>query len=377
VSDLNFDAETRASLDRYGFDEATFNRLREELRRSPFKASDNHARGVLEPYVETPPGLPARGTPAREELAAIGRQAIKDGQVGVLLLAGGMATRLGGTVKALLEIVPGVTLLDAKLADVAAISRATGGHVPVYLMTSFATNDRVCAALAARGPGEPAEVHAFPQFVSVRLTPEGDVFRGADGRPSLYGPGHGDLPFAFAASGQLKDFRARGGRMVLVSNIDNVAAALDPAVIGAHLRGGCPITVEVARKYPGDKGGAPALLDGRAQIVEGFRFPPGFEQDRIPVFNTNTFVFDLDTLDPGRQPLPLDWFRVEKKVDGRTALQFERLAGQLTALFPTQFLLVDRSGPDTQFQPIKDFDELNANGPAIVALLRERGLLPG
>jgi len=47
------------------------------------------------------------------------------------------------------------------------------------------------------------------------------------------------------------------------------------------------VTAEVVRKLPGDRGGAPARVDGSLQIVEAFRFPEGFDQDRIDVFNTN------------------------------------------------------------------------------------------
>jgi hypothetical protein len=38
------------------------------------------------------------------------------------------------------------------------------------------------------------------------------------------------------------------------------------------------ITAEVVRKEKGDKGGVVALLDGRPQIVEAFRFLLAFDQ---------------------------------------------------------------------------------------------------
>ena len=59
----------------------------------------------------------------------------------------------------------------------------------------------------------------------------------------------------------------------MMSNVDNLGATLDPAVIGAPLARGAALTAEVVRKEKGDKGGAPARLDGRPQIIEGFRFP--------------------------------------------------------------------------------------------------------
>ena len=157
-------------------------------------------------------------------------------------------------------------------------------------MTSFATHDRIVEQVAAEGLG--GAVECFPQLVSLRLTPVGELFTKTDGAISPYATGHGDLTFALRSSGVLARFRERGGKLLYMSNVDNLAATLDPAVIGAHLAAARKVTAEVVRKAPGDQGGAPARVDGRPQIIEAFRFPPIFDQDSIPLFNTNSFVFD-------------------------------------------------------------------------------------
>jgi UTP--glucose-1-phosphate uridylyltransferase len=188
----------------------------------------------------------------------------------------------------------------------------------------------------------------------------------------LYAPGHGDLPSALRNSGALSRFRAAGGRVLLMSNVDNLAATLDPAVIGAHLAGGRPVTCEVVRAEPGDTGGAPARLDGVAQIIEGFRFPPDFPAATLPVFNTNTFVLDAAALD---RDFDFTWFCVTKKVGGREVLQFERLVGELTSFLPSTFLVVPRQPPIGRFQPAKDPAELERGRPAIRAILQKRGVI--
>jgi UTP--glucose-1-phosphate uridylyltransferase len=208
--------------------------------------------------------------------------------------------------------------------------------------------------------------------VSLRLTPEGAPFREEDGTLSPYATGHGDLTFALRASGHLARFRAAGGKLLFVSNVDNLGATLDAAILGAHLASGAKVTAEVVRKEKGDKGGAAARLDGRPQIIEAFRFPEGFDQDTIPLFNTNTFVLDAEAID---RDFDLTYFRVEKKVEGRTAIQFERLVGELTAFLPTHFVEVPRSGPDGRFQPMKDPEEMRARLPEIEAILRARRVL--
>jgi UTP--glucose-1-phosphate uridylyltransferase len=372
MSEISFDAETAAALERFGFDRDNFERLRGRLRTVGEGAEQNVVAGkVTAPAPGDVGELPARGTPARAALEERGWKAISAGEVGVVILAGGMATRFGGVVKAAAEVVDGRSFLDVKLADVAVVAARANANIPAYLMASFATGDAVRKlGEARRTPRVPVET--FTQFVSVRLSPDAGLFLGNDGRPSLYATGHGDLTFALRASRTLERFRAGGGKILLVSNVDNVAATLDPVVIGAHLASQRSLTAEVVQKAPGDRGGAPARVDGMAQIVESFRFPPGFDQDAIPVFNTNTFVFDAAAVD---RPFELSWFAVSKKIDGREAIQFERLMGQLTAFLPSHFLRVDRDGVDGRFQPAKDPEELASRRDEIRRILASRGIL--
>jgi UTP--glucose-1-phosphate uridylyltransferase len=355
---LHIDDATRAELSRFGFDEA-------QLAQFAARAGDTSQTYVTgrigPPASEDVSSLPASGTVAYAELAARGEAAIRAGEVGVVVLAGGMATRFGGVVKAAVPVTQGRSFLDLKLADV-------GGRVPAYVMTSFATHDRIKQQLV----DESLVAELFPQLVSVRLTPGGELFRERDGALSPYATGHGDLTFALRASNVLARFRERGGRYLHMSNVDNLGATLEPAVIGAHIVHGAKVTAEVVRKEKGDKGGAPARVDGVPQIVEAFRFPPAFDQDSIPLFNTNTFVFDAAAID---RDFDLTFFRVEKAVGDAKVIQFERLVGQLTAFLPSHFLEVPRSGPGGRFQPVKDPEELDQRRADIETILRSRGII--
>jgi UTP--glucose-1-phosphate uridylyltransferase len=357
---LSIDDAIRRELARFGFDEAQLARFAARL--TAGREDSNWIGGaIVPPAADDVSALPARGTPSHAELVERGARAIAAGEVGVVFLAGGMATRFGGVVKAAVPVTGGRTFLGLKHADVPA-------HVPAFVMTSFATHDRIVAQVRE----EHLHGECFPQLVSLRLTPEGTLFRERDGAPSPYATGHGDLTFALRASGVLARFRARGGMLLYMSNVDNLGATLDPAVIGAHLARGAAITAEVVRKDPGDKGGAPARVDGVPQIVEAFRFPASFDQATIPLFNTNSFVFDAAAID---RDFELTFFRVEKQVEGASVIQFERLVGQLTAFLPSHFLEVPRGGPEGRFQPVKDPDELAQRRPDIEAILRARGVL--
>src|SRR5919106_81613 len=191
------------------------------------------------------------------------------------------------------------------------------------------------------------------------------LFRRADGRPSPYAPGHGDFLAAIGRSGVLDRLRETGVKHVMVSNVDNLGARIDPAVVGMHLLGGRPVTAEVAEKG-GDLGGAPVRLDGRPMLLEAPRFPPDFDQSRIPVFNVNTLTLDLDILE---RDYELTWLYIEKSVDGRTAVQLERVFHEITAFVPTTYLVVPRRGPRGRFFPIKTPQDLELEQESLREML--------
>lgn len=365
-----FDESTRQFLQSFGFEAETF----DALRRSIFEGDERSER--IKGLVEAKPAaeffrLPKVGTEERRELTARGEEAIAAGKVGAVILAGGMATRFGGVVKAGVEALRGESFLGLKLRDLDVLAERLGATLPIFIMSSFATHKEV-EALGKRYATERTPIHVFPQFVSVRLEESGEIAKDERGEPMFYAPGHGDLSFALRRSGHLKRFIEGGGEALFMSNVDNLVATLDPAIVGFHLERGKPITVEVADKYPGDQGGAPALVGGRLEIVEAFRFPEEFDQDTIRVFNTNTFLLDARAID---RDFPLDYFKVVKKAGDRPVIQFERLVGQLTAFLETECVIVERDGDDARFLPIKTPEDLESVGPKVERALVARGAL--
>lgn len=369
-SGFTLDPDVLKFLSAHGFDLVPFDDLRSRLAEGALDPDRNRLAGPIE---LPPPGaiepLPDPGGPEWRRCEVAGRRAIEAGEVGAVVLNGGMATRFGGTAKGALPAAEGRSFLDFKLSQVA---RAGRGRVAALLMNSFATAEITAEHLS--GLDLDLEVRPFEQLISLRLTPEGELFLDANGRPSPHAPGHGDLPFALSSSGELRRFVDGGGRVLTVSNVDNLGAGLDPVVIGCHLLRGRPMTVELVETRPGDVGGFPALVDGRLMIVEIFRLPLAFDETSIPVFNTNTFVFDAQAL---AAPPELDWFAVSKRVQDRPAVQFERLVGQLSEHFEVSWLLVPREGPHSRFVPIKVPADLALRAADLQAVLRAQGVLEG
>jgi UTP--glucose-1-phosphate uridylyltransferase len=347
------DPGTRQLLDAYGFDEDRFRELASRVASGRLSRASNVVEGEVEP---PRPGditpLPVAGSPDDAELRAAGVEALRAGRVASVVLAGGMATRFGGVVKGVVEAHAGRSFLGWKLGEVDRLADDLDAEIPTAVMTSFSTDRLTREHVRALDVPEPIW---FSQFVSLRLERDGSLFLGEEGHASPYAPGHGDLVDAIRTSGAVKMLRRRGVEIVAVSNVDNLGARLDPAVVGAHLRSGSAMTSEVARKE-GDMGGAPARVDGRLMLLETPRFPPGFDHDRITVFNTNTATFDLDVFD---RSYDLTWLYVEKEVEGRTAVQLEHLYHELASFVPATFLEVPRTGPRGRFFPIKTPDDLD------------------
>ncbi|MFQ5513796.1 MAG: UTP--glucose-1-phosphate uridylyltransferase [Myxococcota bacterium] len=310
----------------------------------------NQLPGVPEPVArEGIDRLEALSSGTRDRAARLGREAIARGEVAVAVLNGGMATRFGGAVKGIVEVFDGRSFLEIKLEQALA-----QGPAPFVIMNSFATHRPTLEFLERRGLA--ARALPFLQDVSLRLTPQGELLRDAAGALSPYAPGHGDFVDALMDSGTLDRLRERGVRCLLLSNVDNLGAELDPLVIGYHLQHGRPLTVELAEARPDDVGGTVVRWAGCLQLVEGFRFPPGFDWKRVRYLNTNTFVLSLEVLE---RRYPFSWFYVEKNVAGLKAVQMERLMGELSAFVPSAFLASAREGPSGRFLPVKTPEDLD------------------
>jgi UTP--glucose-1-phosphate uridylyltransferase len=369
--------ELRARLDAGGFREEWLVGLAAGLADPAGDAkARRRARNVVAGEVRLPapaeiPPAPAPGTPEHARLAALGEAALARGELAFCVMAGGMATRMGGVVKALVEACAGKTFLQLRLAENAYWSKRAGRPVPLWLMVSDATNEPTRAALAAEKA--PAHVRTFLQGLGLRLTPDGHLFRDEQGQPSSYATGHGDLVEAIRRSGLLDEFRRAGGKYVWITNLDNLGATVDPAILGHFIETKRDVMVEVCEKAAGDKGGIPVHALGKLQVLEEFRLPEGVDPSKVRVFNTNTFVVSAQAL--AETPIDWHWFEVEKKVDGKVAIQFERLLQELTAALDAAYVTVPREGVQSRFEPVKDMDELKRRHDEIAAVARSRGML--
>jgi len=372
----------RVKLARAGFDPAWFLSMAAPLREAEKRGLDatserarrqqrNRLAGPARaPEVGDVLDAPVPGTERHASLAKAGLEALGRGEVALCVMSGGMATRMGGVVKAMEPVFDDRTFLDHRLAEARLWQERTGRPLPLWLMTSDATRAPIEAAIAASGAASFAS--CFDQGLALRLTPAGHVFVDGHGEVQTYATGHGDLVDALRKSGLLGRFVEGGGKVVVIANLDNLGATIDPALVGLFLERDERCMVEVVEKEANDRGGIPVHAEGRLQVLEEFRLPEGFDPSSVRVFNTNTFHVDARTL--LEVPIAWHWCEVEKKVQDTTVIQFERLLQELTAATPSTYVRVPREGEGARFLPVKDFAELERRKGAIRLALASRGI---
>ena len=278
-----------------------------------------------------------------ESYTQLGKDLISNNSVSLCLLAGGAGTRIGGP-KCLLNIFNDETLLSQKIRKNSQVKN-------IWILATESLEESIKKHLDHLGLMREG-IEVVNQYESVRLSPNNQLFS-HNSEPSLYPCGHGDVIPALEHSGILRQFISRGGKHIVIMNIDNFAANVDASILGLHHANNAPVTCEVVKKQQGDKGGVLCRHNGISQIVEEFRFTPETDASQFQFMNTNTMIVksDLDF-----NMIDWHWHRVKKNLDGSLVIQYERLLQQLTEHFKAQFVEVQR---DERFTPIKSALDLD------------------
>jgi UTP--glucose-1-phosphate uridylyltransferase len=359
-------------LEAYRFDREAFQSLAQEIREKKLSSKSAFFTGRIEPVDQV-----TELDWSNEEHHELGVQALRNSQVAIVVLNGGMATRFGNVVKGTVEVFDGKSFLELKAEDARHASEHFGAHIPLVLMNSFATKSATQVHFADNNSFalRPEDVLSFEQSISLRMNPDGSLFIGSDKKPSYHAPGHGDFFEGIRSSGVLRALRERSCKYILFSNVDNLGATIEANIIGQHIHSKASMTAELTQRRQNakgvwDKGGAPAIIDGKPQLLEGFRFPKEFDQSLLPDFSTNNFIFSLEDID---RELVLPRHVVEKKVEDKTVLQLESITCEASGLYDASgdpllkvnYLRVPRDGLRGRFFPVKSRSDLEELRPVL------------
>ena len=210
-----------------------------------------------------------------EAASAAGAEALRKGQVGVILVAGGQGTRLGydgpkGTYA--LAALSRATLFEIHARKILALERRFGSPLPFYIMTSQANDADTRRFFAQHGHFglDPERVRFFAQGMFPGFWPDGRMVLEEPGRLFTAPDGHGGVLAALARTGMLADMRRRGLATVFYFQVDNPLVDIaDPAFVGLHLLRGAEMSLKVcAKRDPSEGLGVVVERAGRHAVVE-------------------------------------------------------------------------------------------------------------
>jgi UDP-N-acetylglucosamine/UDP-N-acetylgalactosamine diphosphorylase len=218
-----------------------------------------------------------------------GAAALRAGQVGVILVAGGQGSRLGfegpkGTFP--LGPISNATLFEIHARKILALQRAHGAVVPFYVMTSTvndADTRRFFEQHAYFGL-TPNAVRFFVQGMYPALFPHGRIVLESPAQLALAPDGHGGLLAAMARTGVLADLKRRGLTTLFYFQVDNPLVEIaDPEFLGAHLERAAEMSLKVCTKRdPAEGLGVIVQREGRLAIVEYTELTPAQKEARRP-----------------------------------------------------------------------------------------------
>ena len=116
-------------------------------------------------------------------------------------------------------------------------------------------------------------------------------------------------------------------------------------------------------------GGAPRIIEGRLEIVEDFCLRARDKIESNPFLNTNTLLINAEIF---TTPTALNYFDVQKHVNGTPRIQFELLIGELSKFVEATMLLVEAEGPNSRFEPMKSLSDIDERREAVRQILRQR-----
>ncbi len=285
---------------------------------------DYAKRGVIEPITTMQLSeIESKEAHFRE----IGLDAIREGKVGAVLLAGGMGTRLGSDApKGVYNI--GLTrdlyIFECLMRNVMKVTETAGNPIYFFVMTSDKNHDTTVSFFEEHDYfGYPKEyIRFFKQEMAPAVDYNGKVFLEEKGKVSTSPNGNGGWFVSMDRSGVLDIVHDTGIEWLNVFAVDNVLQNIaDPCFIGACVESDCMVGAKVVRKAdPEEKVGVVCLEDGKPSIVEYYELTQEmrYQKDESGEYAYNfgvilNYLFRVSELERiMHQELPLHI--VEKKI---------------------------------------------------------------
>ncbi len=204
-----------------------------------------------------------------------GEDAIKNGQLGIFVVAGGQGSRLGfDGPKGAFPIGPvsNKSLFQIFAEKIQAASKKYNVTIPWYIMTSE-TNHHATKAFFERHQYfglNSNDVMFFNQKMLPAVDEQGKLILDAKHHLFMSPNGHGGSLLALYESGALADMQKRGINIISYFQVDNpLAQIVDPVFIGYHLKDCSEMSTKAIKRIdPQEKVGMLGMYKGQLRVVE-------------------------------------------------------------------------------------------------------------
>lgn len=241
----------------------------------------------------------------------VGINALKNGEVGVLMLAGGMGTRLGSDLpKGIYNIgkTRDLYIFECVFNNLKNVAQKFNVKIPFFIMTSELNDFATREFLKEKNyfGYDKNYIRFFVQDMAPCVDFNGKIFLAEKNRIATSPNGNGgwfnSLLNDKDAKQLLEDSKIK---YINFFGVDNVLVKMaDPSFIGATILGNYECSAKVVKKqYPEEKVGVMCNKNGRPSVVEYMDFPPelaNLKNERgEAVYNYGTilnFMFKVDVL---------------------------------------------------------------------------------
>ena len=224
-----------------------------------------------------------------DKFRAKGVEAIKEGKVAALLLAGGMGTRLGSDKpKGMYNIgeTKDVFIFEMLIRNLMDVVDEVGVWVPLYIMTSEKNDKDTREFFEEKNyfGYNKDYVKFFKQEMAPACDFDGKIYLERKDRISTSPNGNGGWFISFNKAGLLDEAKAKGIEYINLFAVDNVCQRMvDPLFVGAMLDGGYVSASKVVSKAaPEEKVGVLCLEDGKPSIVEYYELTEEMRYETLP-----------------------------------------------------------------------------------------------
>ena len=211
----------------------------------------------------------------KEELIEIGTEAIKDGKLVVVMMAGGQGTRLGhsgpkGTFDFGLD--SHISIFETYIKQFKEAEEKYGVTIPWYIMTSRDNvKETIEFFLNHDYFGYEEGIRTFfSQNELPMLDEDGKLIIGENDLVKEAANGHGGVFDALVSNGVLDQLKSLGIEWIFICGVDNILAHMvDPLLLGYSIKNNYKVTsVSCIKANPEERVGVLCKKNGKPSVVE-------------------------------------------------------------------------------------------------------------